>query len=131
MTIVVDTSALIAMLFEEGDAEMFRAAINAHRGDMLIAAPTLLETMMVLEGKGYDARAILPPIIVAAGMTVAPFSSDLAEFAHAAFLRFGKGRHPAKLNFGDCMAYALAWSIGAPLLFKGGDFALTDIVPAL
>lgn len=128
--IVVDSSAIIAIAFEEKEAEVlteFLASVN-----FLIAAPTLLEIHMVLEGRpGRSAKAFMSTFLPNSRVSIVSFDFELSEIARAAFDRYGKGRHPAKLNFGDCISYALAKARGLPLLFKGGDFALTDIRRAL
>jgi len=91
-----------------------------------------MEASLVLAGREGDDTSWLglDQLIARAGIEVVPQDRLLAEIAREAFLRFGKGRHPARLNMGDCAAYALARSRGLPLLFKGGDFSKTDIVAA-
>ena len=87
---------------------------------------------MVLEARrGPDATEDLKRLLAACATTVAPVDEDLAGRAHGAWRRYGKGRHPAGLNFGDCFSYALAISLRLPLLFKGEDFARTDVTPAI
>ncbi len=88
---------------------------------------------MVVAGRTADAEAWqdLDALIMTYSMATIPYTQELALIARDAFLRFGKGRHPARLNCGDCASYALAKSLNIPLLFKGADFAKTDIVPAL
>ena len=130
MTLVVDTSVLVAIISEEPDADSFRLKLAAER-DARIAAPNVLELLMVLASRRGDATARVETLLMAFSVTVAPFTPELVPLAHDAFLQFGKGRHPAALNFGDCIAYAFARSLRAPLLFKGRDFALTDVIPAL
>lgn len=99
---------------------------------LVIGAPNKLEVAMVMGGRfGRNGIVELQSLIEANGFEVLDWTNELAEAAAEAFLRFGKGRHPAKLNFGDCMAYALATSLDAPLLYKGNDFAKTDIRSAL
>ena len=94
----------------------------------MISAATLLETAMVLEGRlGPDAVADLDLFVLRAGIEIVPFDGDQYTVARSAFRRFGKGRHAAGLNFGDCIAYALSRITGEPLLFKGTDFASTDV----
>jgi ribonuclease VapC len=128
--IVVDTSAVIAILQEEPDsATLMQALANTSRP--VIGAPTKFELLMVASrppGREDDARQFLDAI----GCEVADWTNELADIATEAFLCYGKGRgHAAKLNFGDCMSYALAKSLDAPLLFKGDDFTKTDIRSAL
>jgi len=98
-----------------------------------MSSVSLQEASMVLAGRHADATAWkeLDRIILDLELEIVAHSSELARIAREAFLRFGKGRHPARLNCGDCASYALAKSLDIPLLFKGGDFAKTDIVPAL
>jgi ribonuclease VapC len=129
--IAVDRSALIAILRREPEAERFIDIIAAAH-TCLLSSVGLLETSMVLAGRiaGSAAWARLDALIQDAGMTVVPHNAALAHAARDAFLRFGKGRHPAALNMGDCAAYALAKQANAPLLFKGNDFSRTDIVAA-
>ena len=87
---------------------------------------------MVLIGRGPLERADpLDALVRRAGIQIVPYDLDLAHESRVAFVRFGKGRHPAALNFGDCVSYALARSRGLPLLYKGDDFAKTDVISAL
>ena len=87
---------------------------------------------MVLEGRPHaDGALSLRALREELHIAIVPFDAGLAEIAYAAFQRFGRGRHPAKLNYGDCMAYALARATSEPLVFKGDDFSQTDITPAL
>jgi len=127
---VVDTSAVIAVLLGEPDAARFAAALNTS-APKLMSAANLLEASMVIEArKGDEGARDLDLLIYRGGIEIAPVDHDQAEVARAAWRRFGKGRHPAALNYGDCFAYALAKTRDAPLLFKGQDFALTDIEAA-
>ncbi len=126
--IVIDTSALIAIFRLETEAESFLKAI-VEAEERIFSALSLLEASMVMSRRGA-AETVFEPLddfLVEAGVKIAPFDADQARLAREAFLRFGKGRHPAGLNFGDCAAYALARSRGAPLLYKGSDFSRTDI----
>ncbi len=127
---IVDTSVLIAILFEEPEGHLFDVAIlySAHSR---IASSTYLEAAMVLLARrGSDGVRALDLLILRFGIEIVAFTESHARLARTAFERYGKGRHPAKLNFGDCMAYALAKETGEELLFKGTDFALTDIAVA-
>ena len=126
--IVVDSSALIAILRRETEADDFLGIIAAAQG-CLLSSVTLLETSMVLAGRtgGATSWAELDALIARAGMQVVAQDATLAEAARTAFLRYGKGRHPAGLNFGDCASYALARNRSLPLLFKGDDFSRTDL----
>ena len=127
---IVDTSALVSILFDEDGAERFdEAIVNAPHCQMSVVS--YLETVMVLEGRrGNPAGDQLDAYLEMAAVELAPVTVEQAQIARMAWRRFGKGNHPAGLNFGDCFAYALAESTGAPLLFKGGDFVLTDIEAA-
>jgi ribonuclease VapC len=129
--IAVDTSAIIAMIFGEPDADVFRRRMAMEPA--CLSAVSLQEASMVTAGRLRDALAWvqLDDLIHNTPLEVVAHDRNLAQIARDAFLRFGKGRHPARLNCGDCASYALAKSLGIPLLFKGGDFARTDIVPAL
>jgi ribonuclease VapC len=129
--IVVDTSALIAILIEEEDHWIYQSAID-RSFEVVIAAPTKFEFMMVATGKlKAGGIAAANDLLMAQGIRVRDWTSDLADIAASAFMRYGKGLDKAALNFGDCMAYALAKSLDAPLLYKGDDFARTDIRNAL
>ncbi len=129
--IAVDTSALIAILLAEQEAEVFKHRLAAEPAR--VSAVSLQEASMVLAERLGDATAWqeLDELIQAIPLEVIAHDQQLAEIARDAFLRFGKGRHPARLNCGDCASYALAKSLNIPLLFKGTDFAQTDIVAAL
>jgi ribonuclease VapC len=128
---IIDSSALVAILRAEPDREVYLRAIVKSQQRM-IAAPTVLETTMVLAG-GREAGILeqLDAFILQSRLQILPFTATHAAVAREAFLRYGKGRHPAALNFGDCIAYATARLEGLPLLFKGDDFRRTDIAPAL
>ena len=128
--IVADSSALVAVVLGEPDAEVFRDVLGT--GVIALSAASLTETRMVVESRaGMDATRDLDLLVADAEIDVVAYDSAHAAVAHAAWRRFGKGRHPASLNLGHCMAYATARLAGAPLLFKGDDFAQTDIVSAL
>ena len=128
---IVDSSALVAMLRGEAGADDLSRSI-AVAGGGSVPAPCYLETCMVMAGrKGPDSRPVVEELLATLGLGVMPFAAEHARVATEAFLRFGKGRHPAGLNFGDCMAYAVAQAAGAPLLFTGGDFGLTDVEAAI
>ena len=130
--IAIDSSALVAILQNEPDALLFAEAIGGAEA-IVVSAVTFFETSMVLAGRIQDETAwrLLDALIGRAKIEIVPFDAEQAAIARAAFLKYGKGRHPAALNFGDCASYALAKSQGAPLLYKGADFARTDIVSAL
>ncbi len=127
---IVDTSAILAVLFREPDSERYvRAIAKSPRCRMSVAG--FLETAIVLESRGGgEASHELDAFLEEAAIELAPVTLDQAQAARRAWRRFGKGNHPAGLNFGDCFAYALAKETGESLLFKGQDFALTDIESA-
>lgn len=125
---VIDTSALAAIFFNEPERDAFRAAIIV-ANTRLISAATVLEAGMVIEGRrGGGAGREFDLFVVRAGLQIVPFDAEQAEIARSAWRKYGKGRHPAGLNYGDCFSYALAKSTGEPLLAKGTDFAKTDIL---
>ena len=124
---VLDTSALLALLLDEPEAEDFRAAVEEDIA-RLVSAATLLETALVIEArKGEPGGRELDTLIQKADVVIVPVEAEHVAEARRAYRRFGKGRHAASLNFGDVFAYALARAAGEPLLFKGDDFAKTDI----
>jgi ribonuclease VapC len=129
--IAVDTSAIIAILKEEPDAILFATTIGLE-DRCLMSAITHFEASMVLISRGPPELAHpLDRLVEQLSIEIVPIDRDLAVHCRNAFVRFGKGRHPAGLNFGDCVSYALAQSRGLPLLYKGSDFAKTDVTPAL
>jgi ribonuclease VapC len=130
--IVVDSSALIAVLRREPEADSLLQVIAA-ADRCLLSAVSLLETSMVLAGRSGDASSWieLDTLVAQADIEVVPQDAALTEAARAAFLRYGKGRHGAGLNLGDCAVYALASSRNLALLFKGDDFAQTDLKVAI
>jgi ribonuclease VapC len=124
---ILDTSAVIAIFFEEPDGDHYLQKIrDADRCS--ISAATFVELSMVIEGQlGAEAGRQLDMFLRRAEIAIEVVTVEQAHLARQAFLDFGKGRHPAQLNFGDCFAYALAKATGEPLLFKGMDFSKTDI----
>ena len=124
---VIDTSAVLAVLLDEPEGEAFVNAIAA--ADICrLSVASFVEASMVLHGRsGAEAVRRLDLLIHRAGIEVTPISADQGLAARDAFARYGKGRHPARLNFGDCCSYALAKEVDEPLLFKGDDFAKTDV----
>jgi ribonuclease VapC len=128
---IVDTSALVAVLFREPEADQYIQLIhNADR--CLISAGTYLELSIVLERQaGPEADRQCEMFFRRAGIAIEPFTVEQAHLARQAFHDFGKGRHAAGLNFGDCFAYALSKFTGEALLFKGEDFKRTEIVSAI
>ncbi len=127
---IIDTSAIMAILFDESDAAHYAQTIStAWPRRMSVVA--LLEAAMVVEGKGGTAAGRqLDAFLDEAAIELMPVTLEHVEAARRAWRRFGKGNHPAALNFGDCFAYALAKTTGEPLLFKGDDFVHTDIKAA-
>ena len=123
---VIDSSALVALLGMEPEAARLAAAIEAD-GTRLISAASVFEAAVVIESRyGPEGGRELDLLVAKAGLSVEPVTAQQAEIAREAWRRFGKGRHPANLNFGDCFSYALARVTGEPLLFKGTDFPQTD-----
>jgi ribonuclease VapC len=128
---IIDSSVLVAILRVEPGCERFVLAIT-HAKRRLLPAPTFLETTMMLAGDRQDEILDrLDSFLRTASIETIAFTADHAAVARQAFLRYGKGRHPAALNFGDCIAYATARLEAMPLLFKGDDFGLTDIEAAV
>jgi ribonuclease VapC len=127
---VIDSSAVIAILVEENAAaELLKRIVDSER--RLIGAPTVFETAMVLTSRrGLSAKYLMLDFLQRTKTQVVPFGEQHWGVALAAFQQFGKGRHPAGLNLGDCQSYAVAKLAGEPLLFVGSDFSLTDIEPA-
>jgi len=128
---IVDTSAVVAILFNDNDAERYARAISVAESRRISAA-SFVEAAVVVDaqtaesgGRQFDA------FFRRAGIVIEPVTEEQAHVARQAFTDFGKGRHPAGLNLGDCFAYALAKVTGEPLLFKGEDFRKTDIKAAL
>ncbi len=126
--IAVDTSAIIAIALAEPEAEGFDRIVSTEPF-IIIGVPTLLEARMMLAGRFGPIAADKAMAMLVEGWQVIAFTTDHLAAATDAFDRFGKGRHAARLNYGDCMAYAVAQVAGCPLLYKG-DFARTDIVAA-
>ena len=127
---VLDSSAVVAILLEEAGHQDLLAKMKTAPG-VAIGAPTLVETLMVLTARVRGEPILaLRELLHAVEAEVIPFSDDHSWVALRAYLRFGKGRHPAALNFGDCLSYAAASIARQPLLFVGGDFSRTDIQAA-
>jgi ribonuclease VapC len=125
---VIDTSALVAIVLAENDAAWFRDRLLDPEPCRL-SAVTSVEAQIVLSSRvGADAVRDLQLLVEGIGASVEPVDSAQAQLAFSCWLRFGKGRHPAGLNLGDCFSYALARVSGEPLLFKGDDFTQTDIL---
>jgi ribonuclease VapC len=124
---IIDTSALVAILLGEPEAEAFALAI-AGDSKRLISAFTALETGIVIEAKKGEAGGReLDLLLHQAKIELVPLTAEQFEIARIAWRKYGKGQHPAGLNIGDCCSYALAKCAGEPLLFKGNDFSQTDV----
>ena len=131
MTVVLDTSALASVVFGESGAEGILDVMRGAAGDLVLSAATAVEVGIVVEARqGAEATRDLQLLLDRLAVDVHPVDADQAAIAVAAWRRFGKGRHPAALNLGDCFSYATARSLGAALLFTGHDFAQTDIPSA-
>jgi ribonuclease VapC len=124
---VIDTSALVAILFDEPDAERFEIAIESDPRRLMSAA-SVLEAAMVVETRlGEAGGRELDLLLYKAQIDIVAVTVEQVEVARYAFRTYGKGRHPAGLNYGDCFAYALSKTSGEALLFKGNDFSQTDV----
>ncbi len=127
---VIDTSALVAILEQEEDAEAFSDAIAA-AGTCLVSAATVVETGMVIFSRHGELGARrVDELLRDSQVEIIPVTEAHARLARESFAQFGKGRHPARLNFGDLFSYALSKASGHPLLFKGNDFSQTDVAAA-
>ena len=129
---IVDSSALVAMLAGEEDARHFYVTLSESEAPASMSAASYLETAIVIDGrKNPELSREMDRLIAELDIEVVAVSVDQARIARAAYRDFGKGSgHPAQLNFGDCFAYALATEANAPLLFKGDDFGRTDLIAA-
>ncbi len=126
---VIDTSAVVAILTGEPKAEILieAIAVDARR---LLSTASYVEAAIVLESRFGDAGGReFDMLLLKAGIEIVDVTAEQAELARHAWRTYGKGRHPAGLNFGDCFSYALAKTTGEPLAFTGGDFARTDVLP--
>jgi ribonuclease VapC len=124
--IVVDSSAVIALLLDEPDSRQYEEALSSD-ARCVMSAFTHFETSTVLMGRSGAAMVADFDRLVELQIEVVPYDAEYAKRSRDAYAKFGKGYHPAALNLGDCVSYALAKSLDAPLLFKGADFALTDV----
>ena len=124
---VIDTSALVAILRNEPERKEFALAIEQAEYSV-VSAVSFVETSIVIGSRyGPEGLRDLDLLISKARIEIASVEEDQAQIARQAFMQYGKGRHPARLNFGDCFSYALAKALDEPLLCKGGDFLRTDI----
>ena len=127
---IIDTSAIIAVLFNEDDAKVYADLITQSDSRRMSAA-TFVETAIVVETQTKTSGSRqLDAFLRRADIAIEPVTEEHAHIARQAFIDFGKGRHPAGLNYGDCFSYALAKATGEPLLYKGKDFSKTDLVAA-
>jgi len=127
---VLDSSAILAILLDEPERATFTRLVEEDQR-RLVSAATLVEASIVIESrKGEPGRQLLERFLDLTTAEIMPVTADHADLACDAFRRYGKGRHPAGLNFGDVFAYVLAKTAGEPLLFKGNDFTRTDIASA-
>ena len=124
---VIDTSAIVAILQNEPEQDKFIEAIESADIRLVSAASFLEASIVFLTRYGMDGILYLDLFMAKAGIEISSVDSDQANIARRAFREFGRGRHPAELNFGDCFSYALAKSLDLPLLVKGSDFVKTDI----
>ncbi|MFP6729289.1 MAG: type II toxin-antitoxin system VapC family toxin [Alphaproteobacteria bacterium] len=124
---VIDSSALVAILFGEADADHFSSSIDSDP-TRLMSAASILEVSLVIENElGAAGEREVDILLHRAGIEIIAFNLEQLKLARHAFRKYGKGRHPAGLNFGDCFSYALSRTSGEPLLFKGDDFSKTDV----
>jgi ribonuclease VapC len=129
--VTLDSSAVVAMLLREEGYQRLAATVGGAE-TVAIGAPTLLETDMVMLGRlEQPGAALVEKFLEEHGVVITPFDGRHRAAAAKAFARYGKGRHPAGLNYGDCMTYATAYVADHPLLFTGSDFAKTDLTSAL
>ena len=124
---VIDTSTIVAILQNEAEQDAFIEAIESADICLVSAASFIEASIVILTRYGMDGILDLDLFMAKAGIEISSVDSDQANIARRAFRDFGRGRHPAELNFGDCFSYALAKSLDLPLLFKGSDFSKTDI----
>jgi len=127
---IIDTSAMVAILDQEPEADRI-ARVLASTPERMLSAASLVEIGIVMQAqRGDDGARDLDLLLAKLRVEIVPFTARQADIARKAFRRYGRGRHDAKLNFGDCFAYALAKDQSAPLLFKGDDFGQTDVTVA-
>jgi ribonuclease VapC len=125
--VIIDSSAIVAIFLREKGSERLLDELEA-ADDVRVGAPTLVETAMVLTCRlGDEGRTMLLSLLQEVNVDVLSFGDAHWRIAQSAFVRYGKGRHPAALNFGDCLTYATAYVAGEPLLCVGDDFAQTDL----
>ena len=123
---LLETSAIFCAILREPGSERLHELLNEAK-IVAVATPCMVEAGLVLSGRGVDARVVLPELHEALRAERIPFRDEHQRVALTAFLRFGRGRHPVPLNFGDCMSYAVARVSGLPLVYKDDDFGQTDL----
>ncbi|MBX3578274.1 MAG: type II toxin-antitoxin system VapC family toxin [Rhizobiaceae bacterium] len=128
---IVDASALLAIILDEPDGDQFSRVIADELEDLLISPINFVEAAIRADKEGREAAAALDEIIEVSRITVTPPTIYQVRLAREAYQKYGKGNHAAKLNLGDCFAYALSKARSEPLLFKGDDFRKTDVEAAL
>jgi ribonuclease VapC len=129
--VIIDTSAIIAILTDEPERYAFNQAIE-QADTRLMSAGTFVEASIVIESsRGYDGLRDFDLLMATAAIELVPVDTEQAHIARQAYRQYGKRRHTAGLNFGDCFAYALSKTTGLPLLYKGKDFAKTDVESVL
>ncbi len=129
---IIDASALLAILLDEPEGAQFKRHVATKAGPHEMSPVNYLEAAVRVDGMNAPAKsAELDNLLAALGVSLVPVTPDQALKARQAYQRFGKRNHPARLNMGDCFAYALSKARGEPLLFKGDDFPLTDVEAAL
>jgi ribonuclease VapC len=125
--VVIDTSVIVAVILEEDGFEELALKIGEAETREISAVSYMEASMVLITKRGDGIEAILDKVLAEAEIAIVPVSVTQAQIARQAFRDYGKGRHPAGLNFGDCFSYALAKQTGEPLLFKGNDFSHTDL----
>jgi ribonuclease VapC len=128
---IVDASALLAIIFDEPDRTLYNRALSDSLDELAISPINLVEAAIRADRHSPEASEALDEIVRISRIELAEITMEQTHLAREAYRRFGKGNHPARLNLGDCFAYALAKARGEPLLFKGDDFRQTDIEAAL
>lgn len=128
---IVDASAILAILLGEPDADVYNRAISDTMDDLVMSPVNFVEAAIQADKRGEEVAEAFDEIMRMSEIQIAEISLHQTRLARDAYRRYGKGNHAAKLNLGDCFAYALSKARGEPLLFKGGDFRLTDVEAAL
>jgi ribonuclease VapC len=129
---IVDASAILSILFEEPDRRRYSDALMDFAGDAVMSPVNYLELALRLDrGNAPELSAAVDPLLEKLGVRLVSVEPEQARLAREAYQKFGKGNHEAKLNLGDCFAYALSKARGEPLLFKGDDFRRTDVEAAV